>query len=157
MSRDLLDDLSFLDNSYEAPEFIYAGFWKRVAATILDGIASSFILIAIQLFCALLGIMLPKVIAGGLYGFGAILVVLLYYPLFESSKLQATPGKYILEIQVINNKGGKISFLQGLARYLLKFISYVTLLIGFIMVAFTDKKQGMHDMIANTYVVERRK
>ena len=157
MSGDLLDDLSFLDNSNEVPEFIYAGFWKRVVATILDGVATSFILIAVQLVSALLGIVLPTVITGGLYGLSAIVVVALYYPLFESSKLQATPGKYILEIQVINSTGGKISFLQALGRYFAKILSYMLLAIGFIMAAFTEKKQGLHDMIANTYVVERRR
>jgi len=157
MSGDLLDDLSFLDNSYEVPEFIYVGFLKRVVATILDGVATFLILAAVQMFCALLGIVMPKVITGALYGLASTIVFFLYSPLFESSKLQATPGKYFLEIEVINKAGGKISFLQALGRHFSKILSYMIMFIGFIMVAFTNKNQGMHDMIASTYVVERRR
>ena len=59
-------------------------------------------------------------------------------------------------VSIINKNGERLGFFHALGRFLLKIISYIILLIGFIMIAFTEKKQGLHDIIASTYVVENR-
>src|SRR4029077_16530876 len=72
---------------------------------------------------------------------------LLYYALMESSPLQATLGKMALSIKVTEIAGQRISFLRALGRNLAKIISGFILLIGYIMAAFTERKQALHDII----------
>ena len=80
----------------------------------------------------------------------------LYFALCESSAWQATIGKLALGIRVTDLQGRRISFLRALGRYGAKFISAIILCIGFIMVAFTRRKQGRHDLIAGTLVLNGR-
>src|ERR1041385_5605179 len=73
-----------------------------------------------------------------------------YYVGFESSHWQATIGKRALGIIVTDMQGNRVSTLRALGRYLGKLLSALTLLIGFVMAGFTEKKQALHDMIAGT-------
>lgn len=84
-----------------------------------------------------------------------ILLPWLYYAVFESSILKATPGKIVLGMKVtdINEKG--ISFGTASIRYFGKFLSAAIFGIGFIMAAFTQKKQALHDTLAKTVVVNK--
>lgn len=143
----------------------YAGFWRRFAAAIIDSI----------LLMVVGGI--GGAIIGGVVGFAigfsgnnvasytmviTILVYIfsialnwLYFTLMESSEKQATLGKMALGIVVTDIHGRRISFGQANIRYWSKIISSIILLIGYIMAAFTEKKQALHDIIANTLVVEK--
>ena len=76
----------------------------------------------------------------------------LYFALMESSTRQATLGKMALDMKVTDDEGNRISFGRATGRYFAKILSALILLIGFIMVAFTDRKRGLHDMIAGTLV-----
>jgi uncharacterized RDD family membrane protein YckC len=78
---------------------------------------------------------------------------LLYYAWFESSRYQATPGKLAVGMIVVDLEGNRISFRKALVRNLSKIVSAAILDIGFIMIGFTEKRQGLHDMIAGTVVV----
>jgi len=60
-----------------------------------------------------------------------------------------------LGIIVTDINGEKISFKKASARYLLKFLSASILFIGFIIAAFTSKKQALHDIIAETLVIKK--
>ena len=73
----------------------------------------------------------------------------------ESSSRQATVGKMATGIVVTDMTGKKISFAKATGRHFAKIISGVILLIGFIMIAFTQKKQGLHDIIADCLVVKK--
>ncbi|HSG54296.1 MAG TPA: RDD family protein, partial [Paracoccaceae bacterium] len=75
-----------------------------------------------------------------------------YFAGMESSSFQATLGKKALGMVVTDLAGNRISFLRGVGRYFAKILSTIILFIGFIMVAFTGKKQGLHDMLAGTLV-----
>jgi uncharacterized RDD family membrane protein YckC len=129
----------------------YAGFWRRFAAWLID-----YILVGVVtgILVAILG-----AIGGDAgVGFGYFLSVigsLLYYSVLESSANQATVGKMALGIQVTDLQGNRISFGRALGRTLAKILSGLILLIGYIMAAFTAKKQGLHDMIAGTLVVKK--
>jgi uncharacterized RDD family membrane protein YckC len=79
----------------------------------------------------------------------------LYEAFMLSSEWQATVGKRAMSIVVTGLDGGRISFARATARHFSKYISAFILFIGFIMVAFTAKKQALHDMIAETLVVTR--
>ncbi len=87
-------------------------------------------------------------------GFLSLLISWLYYALFESSSRQATPGKMILNLKVADFNGDKVPFGKATGRYFGKIISGLIFNIGYIMVAFTEKKQALHDMIAGCIVLE---
>lgn len=74
----------------------------------------------------------------------------------ESSAKQATLGKMAVGIVVTDMNGGRISFGNATGRFFGKILSGLIIYVGFIMVAFTDKKQGLHDMMAGTLVVQKR-
>jgi uncharacterized RDD family membrane protein YckC len=128
----------------------YAGFWRRVAAALIDGILVAVVSwIVTGIFSG---------ISDGAEVTAQILVLIAaygYYAGMESSSYQATVGKIALGIQVTDLSGNRISFLRALGRNLAEILSALILLIGYIMVAFTPKKQGLHDLIAGTLVVKK--
>ena len=77
----------------------------------------------------------------------------LYFAILESSELQATVGKRFLNLKVTDLSGEKISFGKATGRHFGKIISFVILLIGFLMVIWDKKKQGLHDKMAGTLVI----
>jgi uncharacterized RDD family membrane protein YckC len=79
----------------------------------------------------------------------------LYFSLMESSKRQATLGKLALGIQVTDMDGKRVSFGKATGRHFGKFISALILFFGFFMAGWTEKKQGLHDMMAGCLVVVR--
>jgi uncharacterized RDD family membrane protein YckC len=136
----------------------YAGFWKRFAAAFIDAIITMIGGFAIGY---MFGIVM---VAGGthdpavLKGMGSILGLILgwiYFAVMESSPTQGTLGKIALGIKVTDLKGSKIGLGKATGRYFGKIISALILLIGYIMVAFTQKKQGLHDIMAGCLVVNR--
>jgi uncharacterized RDD family membrane protein YckC len=88
----------------------------------------------------------------GPLGVLSLLVSWLYFAGSECSSAQATPGKKALGLVVTNLNHERISFGRATARYFSKFLSELTLYIGYVMIGFTAKKQGLHDMIAGTLV-----
>ena len=73
----------------------------------------------------------------------------------EASSKQGTLGKMVLGIIVTDEAGNRISFGRATGRYFGKILSSLILLIGYIMIAFTKKKQGLHDLLASTLVVKK--
>lgn len=80
-------------------------------------------------------------------------VALFYFTWFESSIYQATPGKMAVGMVFVDLEGKRISFGKAIARTLSKIISAIILGIGFYIIGFTAKRQGLHDMMAGTIVV----
>jgi uncharacterized RDD family membrane protein YckC len=76
----------------------------------------------------------------------------LYEALMESSSYQATLGKMILGMKVTDLYGNRISFGRATGRHFAKILSGMVLCIGFIMVGLTQRKQGLHDLLAGTLV-----
>jgi uncharacterized RDD family membrane protein YckC len=96
---------------------------------------------------------LPLMIFGG--GVLAALTIgagWLYEALMESSSYQATLGKMIFGMKVTDLYGNRISFGRATGRHFAKILSGLILCIGFIMVGLTERKQGLHDLIAGTLV-----
>lgn len=83
-----------------------------------------------------------------------VFLPLVYFAGFESSRLQATPGKFLLRIYVTDLNGNAISFWRALGRYFGKIASSLILNLGYLLAAFTIKKQALHDMLAHTLVVK---
>jgi uncharacterized RDD family membrane protein YckC len=103
----------------------------------------------------ILGLILGKNGANVANLLGAI-IAWLYYAIQESYAKQATIGKQALGIVVTDIQGKPIDFVKATIRYFSKIISALILLIGYIMAAFTEKKQALHDIIAGTLVLNRR-
>lgn len=142
--------------AFERDGFLgYGGFWLRVAAALVDTI----ILVAAQLILAIvLGWPYepPSGIAGLPHHGANGLIGLLYEVLFVSS-YGGTPGKLLWGLKIVKPNGDRLSMLNALGRYFAKILSAIILLIGFIMVAFTKRKRGLHDILADTFVIKASK
>jgi len=152
------------------PPVAYAGFWLRFVAFIIDAIVLHFIFTIVTLpFIASMGVrgimrghmpMSPEELIPLMRGLFHIFLIRtglnwLYYALLESSAWQATLGKKALGLEVTDMQGMRISFGRATGRFFAKIISSIILCIGFIMIGFTEKKQGLHDMIAGTLVIRK--
>ena len=128
----------------------YAGFWRRFVASVVDSILLT------TAFNILMWFVFPEGLKENQIFLFIITVIptWLYYALLESSAKQGTLGKVILGMKVVDYNNQRISFARATGRYFSKIISAIILMIGFIMVAFTSRKQGLHDMIAGTLVVK---
>ena len=70
-------------------------------------------------------------------------------------KFMATPGKLLMSCHVVDAKtGNRISLLQAVLRYFGYIISLLPLGLGFLWIIWDKRKQGFHDKIAGTVVVQ---
>jgi uncharacterized RDD family membrane protein YckC len=117
----------------------YAGFFRRAFGLIIDAIVVG----TISFLLMLIGI--NAVALGLLIGF-------LYQPIFECSALQATPGKYLMDMKITDLDGGRITFKAAIIRYFVRFVSGALLCLGYFVYFFTEKHQTLHDLAAETVV-----
>ena len=145
----------------------YGGFWIRVLAYLIDRIVVGAIYSPIAIYFALRMVAALRRLPhngpeqlGSIFHFVSIVVPLaflvqwLYEALLTSSSWQATVGKRVLDLKVTDEGGNPISFEHATGRFFAKVLSGLTLGIGFLMVAFTARKQGLHDIIAGTLVMK---
>ena len=120
---------------------IYAGFWQRFLAGIIDLI----ILIVIEVilvFIPVIGWIL------------SLFVTWLYFAIQHSSTKQATFGMRALDIRITDENHGKIGFWRATGNFYLTVISAFVFFIGFFMIAFTSRKQGFHNLISRTLCIK---
>jgi uncharacterized RDD family membrane protein YckC len=153
------------------PAFRYGGFWIRFVALLIDGVILGIAGSAVQVL--LLGSTLrpfaqirPNATPEeSLAAFGAIMgtlglsmlvsvVIGATYEGFFVSRVGATPGKMALGLKVVRPDGSAVGLGRAVGRYFAKWLSYMTLFIGYIIAAFDAQKRGMHDMIVDTRVVK---
>jgi uncharacterized RDD family membrane protein YckC len=153
------------------PVFYYGGFWIRFVAAFIDGAILTVTSSAVQLL--LLGSVYrpfgsmrePIPPDQALAAFGAIMGTLALsmligvaigasYEGFFVSRVGATPGKMALGLKVVRPSGGPVSLGRAVARYFAKWLSSMTLGIGYIIAGFDAEKRAMHDMIVDTRVVK---
>jgi len=139
----------------------YGGFWIRVVAAIIDAIILRVVVAPVGMIFGGLGMagMMSGIPHGGLgiLGSGITIILLifgswLYEAFMESSSYQATLGKMIFGMKVTDLNGNRISFERATGRHFAKWLSTIILGIGYIMVGFTERKQGLHDLLAGTLV-----
>jgi uncharacterized RDD family membrane protein YckC len=127
---------------------LHAGFWRRGAAAFVDGL----VLLAANVACGF--------VAGPDHPFVALLLQIAigvaYYALMHSSSWQATLGKRAFGIKVTTLDGARISIGRGVGRYFATWLSGLVFGIGFLLAAFTERKQALHDMVAGTVVVNAK-
>ncbi len=133
---------------------IYAGFWKRAAALLLDTVITMVMSFIVGFFFGLMAAF-SSLEEGTAEAFSSLLGVMvswLYFAWMESSPRQATFGKALIGIKVTDLEGGRISFGRATGRYFGKILSGLTLCIGYMMAGFTLRKQALHDKLAGTLV-----
>ncbi len=137
-----------------------AGFGLRLVAFLID---FTFMFCLTSFFWAIFQLPIPlnseSLFSGSYFIFKNPLGILfgwLFYAAFESSKFQATPGKAILGLKVTNENFEKIGFGQASGRFFGKILSGLIIGIGYIMIGFTKKRQGLHDQMAHTLVLKEK-
>jgi uncharacterized RDD family membrane protein YckC len=154
----------------------YGGFWQRFAAYFIDGLITGVAMLVLFIPVALLtgvtaslgtlgrqrGEEVDPAAAAAVFTifFGfigvALLISWLYHAYLESGDKQATWGKSAMGLYVTDISGRRISFGRASGRFFSKIITgMIPLLIGWIMAAFTERRQALHDMIASTVVLKR--
>jgi uncharacterized RDD family membrane protein YckC len=148
----------------------YAGFWLRFVAWFIDAIVLGIGGGILTAPFTGLGLMnLHSLMRGGppspdmLFGHGFIFRAFIvkqllhwaYYSLLESSTWQATLGKKALGLEVTDMNGARISFGHATGRWAARYVSVMTLGIGYLMAGFTARKQALHDLIAGTLVIRK--
>lgn len=135
----------------------YAGFWRRAVALLIDSIALGVVTIPLGLIPAMAveldsdaatmaGRIAAAIVTRGILAW-------IYYAGMESSGWQATLGKRAIGIRVTDTTGARIRFGRATGRYFAKILSCMSFGLGFLMAAFTARRQTLHDLLANTLVV----
>ena len=142
----------------EGEDYVYAGFWIRVGASIIDSIL--ILLVIAPILTAIYGReywVSESFIQGTWdvllnYILPAIAIVIFW--IYRS----ATPGKILLGLTIVDaNTRGKPSTGQFIGRYLGYYVSTIPLLLGLIWVGIDKRKQGWHDKLAGTVVIRNKK
>lgn len=142
-------------------DIVYGGFWERFAALLLDG-----------LLLWIVNMVVFGVLTAA-YGFGMLfkqtqpmslvlnlspwLISACYFVWMESGERGATFGKRALKLRVVDSQGQRISRGRAAGRWVAHALSYITLLIGYLIQPFTGRKQALHDMVAGTLVIKTDK
>ena len=122
----------------------YAGFWIRFVAWLIDGII----------------LIIPNIIIGLVVESPASILLQftigIVYTIGFWTAEGATPGKMAIGLRITTVEGEPIDFGKAVLRYIGYFVSGITLGIGYLMIAFTRDKRGLHDLIAGTVVIQTR-
>jgi len=159
-------------------ECAYAGFWIRLAAHLIDGMV--LLLPCLFWFTAAMGItgidpdlvnneqfrldplsaansgLRDQLLRFELLAWAGFWVIELFYRTsLESSAWQATVGKRVFGLIVVDARGDRLSLQRAAFRQVCKLLSQIPFNFGFVVIAIHAKKQGLHDMIAKTFVVRK--
>lgn len=151
---------------FAIPRVVYAGFWLRAIAFLIDyilfGTFVTFAILVPMLRHAGIAFDDPRLLQITTQSrqilainLAAAMAGWLYWALMESSPWQATLGKRILGLRVTNLNGGRISFARASGRHFGKALSSLIFLFGFVMAGLTERKQALHDLIAGCLVVRK--
>ena len=117
----------------------YAGFWKRLAAYLVD-------YFIIGIICWIISLI-------GVFGnFLSFLILAVFLIGFWSATGQ-TPGKAVVGIKIVRLDGTNIGLGNAVLRFIGYIISSIIFLIGFLMIGWHGEKRGLHDLIAATAVI----
>jgi uncharacterized RDD family membrane protein YckC/Tfp pilus assembly major pilin PilA len=124
---------------------IYAGFWRRLAALVVDCLVLAIPAVAIDMALG------SKLIVTALF----IALEVAYFAGMHSSKMQATVGKIAFGIKVTDLEGKRIGVPLAIGRYFATWLSAITFCVGFVIAGFTKKRQALHDIVCKTLVVDK--
>ncbi len=150
-----------------AVPMVYAGFWRRMAAFLVDLV----VLIVIAGTAAILAISLantvpqhPVTLLENMVGGAQILFVLItsngciaaalaYFPVLEG-RFGQTPGKRLFGLRVLSEEGLPITYWQAFLRRLSLYLEVLPL--ETLFVPFHPKRQRWFDILAKTVVVREK-
>jgi uncharacterized RDD family membrane protein YckC len=145
-------------------QLAYAGFWLRLVAYCIDSILLGFVLCNV-LLRPLIGRIIPAddpwfLFTNNSPQITALMLLFLmgnwvYFAVLESSSWRATIGKKILGLEVVDLKGNRLSFTRASGRFFAKILSSMTLMVGFLIAGFTQRKQALHDIVAGCLVIKK--
>jgi len=150
--------LSIADTNHQ----IYADFPRRTLAFMIDClfIGTPCTVLFLLTFPRLLNehalLWFDNIIGITSLNFGIGILLALYSACFHASPWQATPGKRLMGIMVVNHTGQSLSFVHAFIRqFAFTGCGAASMLIGLALVPFTDQKQGHHDRLCDTFVIHR--
>jgi len=140
-------------------DVVLAGFWKRVAAYLIDsfivGLAGMALAAFVISFAGVAGLGRGSWMNELVANLISFTLSAGYYAWFHASHSMATPGKMAVGIKVVGLDGERISLARAIGRYFATILSALIFGIGFLMAGFTERKQALHDMVCDTLVVDR--
>jgi uncharacterized RDD family membrane protein YckC len=137
----------------------YAGFWRRLFATIIDSLIVFFVSLVLTRFLDAANILDDSAVSAptardalmsSAFGF---VFWWIYFAGFESSVLQATPGKLVCNVMVTDSYGNRITFWRASNRYFAKMLTGLTFGLGYLCMLFTPRRQTLHDVLSGCYVM----
>ncbi len=135
----------------------YAGFWVRVAAAIIDGLL--ILVVTAPVLISIYGVgyyTASSFVFAGIADFFVSWVLPAVAVILFWVYKQATPGKMAIAARIVDARTGeKPSTGQCIGRYFAYFLSGLVLGLGFLWVAFDNRKQGWHDKLAGTVVIKK--
>ena len=155
---------SFVLDRMPTPDRLYAGFWRRLGAFIID-------VVMISLVCALMGVMAYVAYKVGLaahdrkvsfgnaaplmafFTFGVVLLASAYFVVFHGMSGQ-TIGKSVLRLRVIGSEQERITYRRALLRWIATIgFGLLSFGVSFLWIIWSREKRGWHDFLARTWVV----
>ena len=145
-----------------SPQVHYGGFWIRFVAAFVDGVITAVPNFLFGFFAEMAAPMAPTGTGAPtqaamglsvLINVISIVIAWLYEAMFTASTYQATPGKMLVGLKVVDLNGNRISFARATGRHFAKIVSGIICGIGYIMAAFDERMRGLHDQMASTLVV----
>lgn len=123
---------------------MHASIWKRFWAFVID------VLVFALLFWAL-----AQLIDNFTVSLLLLILIWLYYALLESSPWQASLGKRLLGLKVVDKRGRRLSFGKATKRLLSRLVTNFTFYFGFFSAAFDKQNKTLHDRLSKSMVVEK--
>jgi uncharacterized RDD family membrane protein YckC len=139
----------------------YGGFWIRFLAILIDGLIMDAIYIPLAMLFGLTAFRTvgsaPVVRPGTIVALEFVpLLAFFLYEVIMIRYFGATLGKMAVGVKVVRSDGSEISWGISIARYFMKMVSWIILMIGYIMAGFDSEKRALHDRVCDTRVVYKR-
>ena len=146
--------------------FLYASFTARTIAMLIDVMIVFALMLIIFLPLFLVSIfaslilmpllaLLNLTIVPSLFFFWAM-ISWVYFATMESGARGATYGKRLMGLRAVGEKGDQLTFARASVRYFAKIVSAIPMFLGFFMAIVTQRKQALHDLIAETLIIKVR-
>lgn len=154
-----------MQNSYSKEQVVFAGFWVRLAAYIIDSVivAAGMLLIRLVL-SGVMALVEGSFLGGNLLFSYTLKDIVIYicgvlYFILCTYYTGTTLGKRAMNLRVVSPKEGtKLSFVNVLYRETVgRFLSGFVLAIGYILIGIDGEKRGLHDILADTRVIYAKK
>lgn len=139
---------------------VYAGFFVRLAAYLIDSLIVGVVMLAVRIPLAILSLISPENILtmDFIFEFSVadivIYVLSVTYFILLTYFTGATLGKRLMHIQVVSAEDRKMTFFEVVYRETIgRFLSTLIVYVGYIMIAIHGEKRGLHDLMSDTKVV----